>query len=91
MGSAGGAEAFHGAFARLPGRLGEFCPRLFRYLDCRCSTRRGAGYRGVDEHRWSHTRNSEGFVTVIIDLTPILERTGHARLLDLVSLDTWAR
>jgi hypothetical protein len=25
---------------------------------------------GVDEHRWSHTRHTDGFVTVIIDLTP---------------------
>jgi transposase len=41
---------------------------------------------GVDEHRWSHTRRhgEDGFVTVIIDLTPVLEGTGRARLLDLV-------
>jgi transposase len=40
---------------------------------------------GVDEHRWSHTRgHGEGFVTVIIDLTPVLEGTGCARLLDMV-------
>ena len=39
---------------------------------------------GVDEHRWSHTRHSEGFVTVIIDLTPVLTGTGRARLLDMV-------
>jgi transposase len=41
---------------------------------------------GVDEHRWAHTRHSDGdgFVTVIIDLTPVLEGTGRARLLDLV-------
>ena len=39
---------------------------------------------GVDEHRWSHTRHSDGFVTVIIDLTPVLEGTGRARLLDMV-------
>ena len=40
---------------------------------------------GVDEHRWSHTRHTDGFVTVIIDLTPVLEGTGRARLLDLVA------
>jgi transposase len=42
---------------------------------------------GVDEHRWSHTRRAgeDGYVTVIIDLTPVLEGTGRARLLDLVS------
>jgi transposase len=41
---------------------------------------------GVDEHRWSHTRrpDQDGYVTVIIDLTPVLEGTGRARLLDLV-------
>ena len=52
---------------------------------------------GVDEHRWSHTRRhgEDGFVTVIIDLTPVLEGTGRARLLDLVpgrsaaTLRTW--
>jgi transposase len=52
---------------------------------------------GVDEHRWSHTRRpgQDGFVTVIIDLTPVLDGTGRARLLDLVpgrsaaALKTW--
>ena len=41
---------------------------------------------GVDEHRWAHTRHSDGhgYLTVIIDLTPVLEGTGRARLLDLV-------
>ncbi len=41
---------------------------------------------GIDEHRWSHTRRpgEDGYVTVIIDLTPVLEGTGRARLLDLV-------
>jgi len=42
---------------------------------------------GVDEHRWSHTRrrDEDGYVTVIVDLTPVLEGTGRARLLDLVA------
>jgi hypothetical protein len=40
---------------------------------------------GVDEHRWApRRRGAEGFVTLIIDLTPTYERTGPARLLDLV-------
>ena len=41
---------------------------------------------GVDEHRWSHTRRpgDHGYVTVIVDLTPVLEGRGRARLLDLV-------
>ena len=48
-----------------------------------------AGVRviGVDEHRWAHTRHADGdgFVTVIVDLTPVVDRTGPARLLDLVT------
>jgi transposase len=42
---------------------------------------------GVDEHRWAHTRHAdgEGYVTVIVDLTPVLEGSGRARLLDLVA------
>jgi transposase len=41
---------------------------------------------GVDEHKWSHTRRAEddGFVTVITDLTGVLDGTGSARLLDVV-------
>ncbi len=39
---------------------------------------------GVDEHVWRHTRRGDKFVTVIIDLTPVRDGTGPARLLDLV-------
>lgn len=39
---------------------------------------------GVDEHVWRHTRHGDKCVTVIIDLTPIREQTGPARLLDMV-------
>lgn len=41
---------------------------------------------GVDEHRWAHTRHAagDGYVTVIVDLTPVVEQTGRARLVDLV-------
>ncbi len=39
---------------------------------------------GVDEHLWRHTRKGDKYVTVIIDLTPIRDRTGPARLLDMV-------
>ena len=39
---------------------------------------------GVDEHCWRHTPRVEKFVTVIIDLTPIRDQTGPARLLDMV-------
>jgi transposase len=57
-----------------------------------------AGVRviGVDEHRWAPRRlGANGFVTLIIDLTPTHDHSGPARLLDLVSgrsataLATW--
>lgn len=46
-----------------------------------------AGVRviGVDEHRWAPRRvGATGFVTLIIDLTPVHDHSGPARLLDLV-------
>ena len=39
---------------------------------------------GVDEHVWRHTRRGDKYVTVIIDLTPVHDQTGPARLLDMV-------
>lgn len=39
---------------------------------------------GVDEHVWRHTRKGDKYVTVIIDLTPVRDGTGTARLLDMV-------
>lgn len=39
---------------------------------------------GVDEHVWRHTRFGDKYVIVIIDLTPAREKTGPARLLDMV-------
>jgi transposase len=46
----------------------------------------GVAVIGVDEHRWAHTRHAagDGYVTVIVDLTPVVAGTGRARLLDLV-------
>ena len=51
---------------------------------------------GVDEHRWApRRRGTQGFVTLIIDLTPVHDGTGRARLLDMVAgrsaaaLTTW--
>jgi transposase len=42
----------------------------------------------VDEHCWRHPRAGKGpqqrFVTVVIDLTPVRDGTGPARLLDVV-------
>lgn len=42
---------------------------------------------GVDEHKWKHVRGdgSASFVTVIVDLTPAVDGTGPARLLDMVA------
>lgn len=40
---------------------------------------------GVDEHRWAPRRvGPDGFVTLIIDLTPTHDHRGPARLLDMV-------
>ena len=33
---------------------------------------------------WRHTRRGDRYVTVIIDLTPVRDRSGPARLLDVV-------
>ena len=44
----------------------------------------GVRVLGVDEHVGRHTRRGDKFVTVIIDLTPVRDRTGPARLLDMV-------
>jgi transposase len=44
----------------------------------------GVGVIGVDEHVWRHTRQGDKYVTVIIDLTPIRDGTGPARLLDML-------
>ena len=43
----------------------------------------GVHVLGVDEHVWRHTRRGDTYVTVIIDLTPVRDRTGPARLLDM--------
>ena len=39
---------------------------------------------GVDEHVWRHTPYGDKFVTVILDLTPVHDRSGPSRLLDMV-------
>ena len=47
----------------------------------------GVRYLGVDEHKWKHLREQSDpdFVTVIVDLTPVIDGTGPARLLDMVA------
>jgi transposase len=44
----------------------------------------GVAVIGVDEHAWRHTRRGDKYVTVIIDLTPVRDGSGPARLLDMV-------
>ena len=44
----------------------------------------GVAVIGVDEHVWRHTRRGEKYVTVVIDLTPVRDGTGPARLLDMI-------
>lgn len=44
----------------------------------------GVAVIGVDEHCWRHTGHGSHYVTVIIDLTPVRDGTGPARLLDMV-------
>lgn len=46
----------------------------------------GVRILGVDEHVWKHTRRPgqpSSFVTVLVDLTPLVDGTGSARLLDM--------
>src|SRR5699024_11247629 len=38
----------------------------------------------VDEHVWRNTRWGNRYVTVVIDLTPVADGIGPARLLDMV-------
>ena len=47
----------------------------------------GVRILGVDEHKWKHVRGQgdPSFVTVIVDLTPVIDGTGPARLLDMVA------
>ena len=47
---------------------------------------RFAGVRviGVDEHVWHHTPYGDGYVTVILDVTPVRDRRGPSRFLDMV-------
>ncbi|MDQ0864522.1 hypothetical protein QF036_002103 [Arthrobacter globiformis] len=44
----------------------------------------GVAVPGVGEHVWRHTRPGGKYVTVIIDLTRVRDRTGPARLLDMI-------
>ena len=39
---------------------------------------------GVDEHVWRHTPYGDKYVTFILDVTPVRDRRGPSRLLDMV-------
>jgi len=43
---------------------------------------------GVDEHVWRHTHRGDKYVTVIIDLTPVRDKTGPAARHDRGPLQT---
>ena len=44
----------------------------------------GVRISGVDEHVWRHTPHQDRYVTVILDVTPIRDRSGPSRLLEMV-------
>ena len=50
---------------------------------------------GIDEHAWRHRPGRDPYQTVIVDLTPVIENTGPARLLDMIdaraspAIDAW--
>lgn len=44
----------------------------------------GVTVLGVDEHVWRHTRLGDKYVTIVVDLTPVRNKTGPARLLDVL-------
>ena len=44
----------------------------------------GAYIIGVDEHVWRHTPYGDKYVTVILGVTPIRDRSGPSRLLDMI-------
>src|SRR5690554_7567956 len=41
----------------------------------------GVTVLGVDEHVWRHTRRGDKYVTIVVDLTPVRNKTGPSRLL----------
>ena len=44
----------------------------------------GVTVLGVDEHVWRHTSRGDKYVTIVVDLTPVRNKTGPARLLDVL-------
>ena len=52
--------------------------------DQRSARCEGVRVIGVDEHVWRHTPYGDKYVTVILDVTPVRDRRGPSRLLDMV-------
>ena len=46
----------------------------------------GVTVLGVDEHVWRHTRCGDKYVTIVVDLTPVRNKNGPARLLDVLEV-----
>lgn len=44
----------------------------------------GVRVLGVDEHVWRHTKTGDKYVVVVVDLTPVRQKSGLARLPDVV-------
>lgn len=44
----------------------------------------GVSVLGMDEHVWRRTKTGDKYVTVIVDLTPVRQKSGPARLLDMI-------
>ena len=47
-------------------------------------TQEQSRHRAPSRPNWRHTRGGDKYVTVIIDLTPVQDKTGPARLLDMI-------
>lgn len=69
------------------GTVNKIALTAARELTCNPEHLAGVRKLGVDEHKWKHVRGNGDFswVTVLVDLTPVGDGTGPARLLDMVA------
>jgi hypothetical protein len=74
-----GAQKAGTAVRLAVGGVRRQCLRLWSWDEYRFE---GVAAIGVDEHVWRHARRGGKYVTVIIDLTPVREGSGPARLLE---------
>ena len=92
LGADGRARSSCDGGARLPGPRSVLeepptplsCPKGARLLNNDPAWFEGVRVIGVDEHVWRHTPYGDKYVTVILDVTPIHDRSGPSRLLDMV-------